>query len=178
MTCLILACCRCDRVPALLFTRPYTSRRRWNRRGEIYLVNPPSADMIPKWPLKVIDATKSPIRNKASDKGLLSWNSCNLSPSIKDLCQQNIISIEHDGNDFFFCMVSPMREETWEQTSTQDRLLLWFDLLRLVVYSSPDAYAENFWQKTFRCCKAVIDSTLLPFLSVLEWDHLEQHEAL
>ena len=176
MTCLMLACCRCDRVPALLFTRPYVPRRRWNKHGEVHLVDPPSADMIPQWPLnKVIDATKWPLGSESSHKRLSDWK---LSPSIRDLCQQSVISTEHDGENFFFCMVSSMREKIWEQTSTQDRLLLWFDLLRLVIYSSPDACAEVFWREIFRSCKAVIDSTLLPFLSVLEWEDLERHQAL
>ena len=176
MTCLILACCRCDYVPALLFTQPYISRRRWNRHGEIYLADPPSADMIPQWPLnQVIDATRWPLRSESSRRRLSSWT---LSPSIRDLCQKSVISTEHDGENFFFCMASSMREKIWEQTSTQDRLLLWFDLLRLVIYSSPDACAEMFWHKTFRSCKAVIESTLLPFLSVLEWEDLERHQAL
>ena len=173
MTCLILACCRCDWVPALLFTQPYVSRRRWNKHGEIYLADPPSADMIPQWPLnKVIEW---PLRSKSGRKRLSSWK---LSPSIEDLCRRSVISTEHDGEDVFFCMVSSMREKIWEQTSTQDRLLLWFDLLRLVIYSSPDACAEIFWQQTFRSCKPVIESTLLPFLSVLEWEDLERHQAL
>ena len=170
MTCLILACCRCDRVPALLFTRPYISQRRWNEDGEICLADPPSADMIPQWPSNtVVDATETPTHSKS---GL------GISPSIETLCQQDIISTEREGREVFFRMATSMREEIWEQTSTHDSLLLWFDLLRLIIYSSPDACAEIFWQDVFRSCKAVIESTLLPFLSVLRWDDLEYHQAV
>ena len=188
MTCLILACCRCDRVPALLFIRPYGSRRRWNNHGEIELVDPPAADAIPQWPLGVfLDTTKMPSRGKSvasenSRKGGLSFAArgfpWRLSPSVERLCQQNIISIEHDEESFFFRMVDSIREEIWEQTSTQDRLLLWFDLLKLIVYSSPDVYAESFWKSIFNAFKPVIDSTLLPFISVLEWTHLQYHQAV
>ena len=170
MTCLILACCRCDQVPALLFTRPYISQRRWNDDGEIYLADPPSADMIPQWPSSaVVDATKTPTRRKSR---------LGISPITGTLCQQGIISTEREGREVFFRMATSMRDEIWEQTSTHDCLLVWFDLLRLIVFSSPDACAEIFWQDIFHSCKAVIDSTLLPFLSVLRWDHLEYHQPV
>ena len=176
MLCLILASCRCDRVPALLFTRPYVSQRRWSEDGEIYLTDPPSSDMIPQWPLKMIsDAKRSPIRGKGSCESLIDWR---FSSSIEALCEQSLIGIERDGEDLSFHMVMSLREEIWKQTSTQDRLLLWFDLLRLVIHSSPDAYAEIFWQTLFYKSKTVIDSTLLPFLSVLEWNHLIRYQVL
>ena len=196
MTCLILACCRCDRVPALLFIRPYGSRRRWNNHEEIELVDPPAADAIPQWPLDIfIDATEVPSHGKTvasensrervlslADAGFPSmaapgfpWR---LFPSVEYLCQKNIISIEQDEESFFFRMVDSIREEIWEQTSTQDRLLLWFDLLKLIIYSSPDVYAESFWKSIFNAFKPVIDSTLLPFISVLEWTHVQYHQAV
>lgn len=176
MTCLILASCRCDRVPALLFTRPYISQRRWGEDGEIYLTEPPSFDMIPQWPLKMIsDAKRSPMGGKGSCESLVEWR---FSSSIEALIEQGLISIEHDEEDLSFQMAMSLREEIWKQTSTQDRVLVWFDLLRLVIHSSPDAYAEIFWQTLFHKSKTVIDSTLLPLLSVLEWHHLIRHQVL
>ena len=188
MTCLMLACCRCDLVPALLFTRPYDSLRRWNNSGEILLADPPPADVVPSWPLTIfVDATESPRLGK---EDLSEGNSerfqspatlglpRRLSPTIEHLCQQNIISTELDGEDIIFRMAKSIREQIWEQTRTQDRLLLWFDLLKLIIYSSPDVYAEIFWQGILRSCKPVIDSTLLPFLSVLEWTQLQYHKPM
>ena len=188
MLCLILACCRCDRVPTLLFTRPYGPRRRWNNHGEIELADLPPANAIPQWPLDVfVGANKLPSRGKdplleGRCKGILSSIALGLprglAPNIEHLCQQNIINTELDGDCCFFRMVSSIREEIWEQTCTQDRLLLWFDLLKLTLYSSPDAYAEIFWEKILLSCKPVIDSTILPFLSVLEWSDLQHHQAM
>ena len=188
MTCLMLACCRCDLVPALLFTRPYGSRRRWNKHGEIELAIPPPADVIPSWPLNIfVDTTEllGPGKGdllEGNREGFpssltlgLPWRLC---PNIGHLCQQNIISTELDGEIFFFRMAKSIREQIWEQTCTQDRLLLWFDLLKLIIFSSPDVYAEMFWQVILRSCKPVIDSTLLPFLSVLEWTHLQHHKPM
>ena len=181
MTCLILASCSCERVPALIFMRPFSSRRRWNEYGEIFLADPPSADLIPQWPLKMMtNATRSSFhgRNELGEykrESLVNWK---LSPSIENLCGQSVIGIQRDGDDFFFQMPSNLREDIWTQTSTQDRLLVWFDLVRLVIYSSPEAYAELFWRNTFLKCKAVIDSTILPFLSVLEWAHLVGRQTL
>ena len=185
MTCLILACCRCDRVPVLLFTRPYAPRRRWTIHGEIYLADPPPVDAIPQWPMNIFaDDTELPSRSflRDSDKVLSSRvarrSSPRLFPNIDNLCQLKIISTELDGEYLFFRMIKATREEIWEQTSTTERLLLWFDLLKLIIHSVPDIYAETSWQNVLRSCKSVIDSTLLPFLSVLEWTHIQHHRPM
>ncbi len=188
MICLVLACCRCDLVPALLFTRPYGSRRRWNNNGEIVLADPPPADEVPHWPLNIfVDPTELPwpgkrdflVGNRENFQSLATLGlPRRLSPNIEHLCQQNIISTEFDGEDIIFRMAKSIREQIWEQMRTQDRLLLWFDLLKLIIYSSPDVYAEIFWHGVVRSCKPVIDSTLLPFLSVLEWTHLQHHKPM
>ena len=116
MTCLILASCRCDRVPALIFTRPYVSQRRWSEDGEIYLADPTSFDMITQWPLKMIsDAKRSPTRGKGSCESLVDWR---FSSSIEALCEKGLISIEHDGEDLSFQMATSLRDEIWKQTST------------------------------------------------------------
>lgn len=179
MTCLMIACCRCDRVPALLFTRPYVSRRRWNEQGEIELVHPPAADTIPQWPKKMfVDVGGLPSRGKGVFSSTAGEFSPQLAPNIEYLCQQDIVETEIDGDNLFFRMAQSVREEIWEQTCTQDRLLLWFDLLKLIIHSSPDIYAEMFWQTILCNCKPVIDSTLLPFLSVIEWPDLQHHKAM
>ena len=176
MTCLVLASCRCDRVPAILFTRPYVSQRRWSEDGEICLTDPPSSDMIPQWPLSMIsNAKRSPVRGKESCESFID---CKFSSSIEALCEQDLISIERDEEGSSFQMKMSLREEIWKQTSTHDRLLVWFDLLKLVIHSSPDAYAEIFWQTLFHKSKTVIDSTVLPFLSVLEWGRLVRYQVL
>lgn len=187
MTCMILACCECDRVPAFIFARPYGPRRRWNNHGEIELADPPPAEKIPQWPLNIFDAPPLPSpgngnRVEGSLRGIMSSAALGLplqlSPHIEQLCQRSIISTEFDGKTLFFRMPKSTREEIWEQTWTQDRLLLWFDLLELVVYSSPDVYAEVFWKNIINSVKPVIDSTIVPFLSILEWTHLQQHQAM
>ena len=188
MICLILACCRCDRLPAFLFTRPYSPRRRWNNNGEIELADPPSTVTIPRWPLDLfVDATELPGFGKddspeGSRRGVPSSRTLEppwrLSPSIEHLCQNNVISIEVDGEDLSFRMVESRREEIWEQTRAEDRLLLWFDLLKLTIYSSPDAFAEISWKSILGNCKPVTETTLIPFLSVLEWTHLQHHSDM
>lgn len=111
-------------------------------------------------------------------RGLLEDSPRRLSPNIDSLCQSKIINTELDGEYSFFQMNESIREEIWEQTSTHDRLLLWFDLLKLIIHAMPDAYVEVFWQIILRSCKPVIDSTLLPFLLVLEWTYLQHHRPM
>lgn len=177
MTCFILACCRCDRVPVLLFIRPYASRRRWTSHGETYLADPPPADAIPQWPMNIFADDPADSHEGVSSR-VARRSSPRLSPNIDKLRQLNIISTELDGEHLFFRMIKDTREDIWEQTSTTERLLLWFDLLKLIIHSVPEIYAEISWHNILRSCKPVIDSTILPFLSVLEWTQLQHHRPM
>ena len=53
MMCMLLAVCSCDRVPAMLFTRPFCAQRRWISNGEIEIFEPPATREIPQWPRKM-----------------------------------------------------------------------------------------------------------------------------
>lgn len=166
MLCLILASCRCDRVPALLFLRPYLAQRRWSITGEISLLEAPGAKLVPQWP-RSLWLSKSTLGERRA-----------VSSTVTKLCNQGIIHVEVNEDEIFFALDEARKSEIWLQTSTEDRLSLWFDLLKLTIYSCPDVYAEYFWSTIMARLECIIDSTVLPFLSILHWEQLRYHQPM
>ena len=162
---MLLAACSCDRVPALLFMRPFSARRRWDANGEIEITAPPSPDDLAQWLLK---------RGwpKAQD-GVSDGENQMLPSDIEMLCLEGVLSSHLDEEDVFLSIAPSAKEMIWKEASIEDRVLLWLDLLRLTVHAYPDPYAECSWRRIQWCCNEIVTSTILPFLSVLEWNILQ-----
>ena len=194
MLCLILATCGCETVPAFLFVRPYLPQRRWNPEGEIEVFH---AKELPDWPSKIFQQRQESIAKAGStstsavNRKAYFYASAighrfstgdtkfyNLSPSIDSLCQQDILSVHLARDDLWFQLESSTKEDLQRQTSIDDRLLLWFCLLKLVVFSYPDIYSECCWEKVQFQCQDLVDSTVSPLLAVLSWEDLSSHEDL
>lgn len=88
--------------------------------------------------------------------------------------RDDIISICLDEEDIFLSIATTKKEEISKNITTADRVLLWLDLVTLTIYAFPDPYAESFCQRVQWCLEGVIRSTILPFLSVLQWYQLER----
>ena len=164
--CLMVACSGCERLPALLFVRPYSSQRRWDSSGEIQQLEAPVSDIIPQWPQSLWLDDTPPGRLDS------------LSPSMQALLKDRAVSVELDQEEMFFTMEQSKKDQIWTQTPTEDRLQTWFDLLKITLYSCPDAFAEPFWFRIMALCRPIIETTIMPFLSVLEWKHLESHQPM
>ena len=185
MLCLTLASCACDRVPAFLFTRPYYSQqRRWNSIGEIDQRKVSETIELPQWPRNLFSST--------ARKGQTSFDNSalgfphlandphffNLEPDIAILSSMNIVSFDLDEDCVLFAMRTDLKEGLWRQTSIDDRLFIWFGLLKLVIFSFPDVYAEIMWQQIQWRCRDVVRSTIIPFLSVVGWSELSSNKSL
>ena len=193
MLCLILASCGCERVPAFLFIRPYLPQRRWNLDGEIEMFR---AHGLPEWPNQIfcqqrhervagdgkttagmganIFASAIGHRLDTGDAKIY-----NLSHDVASLCRQHVLSAYLDEGDVFWLRLNIRAKiQIWQQTSTDDRLLLWFCLLKLVVFSYPDIYSECFWEIVQSQCQDILGSTVSPFLAVIGWEQLKSHRSL
>lgn len=188
MLCLTLASCACDRVPAFLFIRPYEpSQRRWDLNGEIEQKKVPETIALPQWPKGIFIKSKksSEQRREGSYEAATlgyPWTandqfSFTLAADIAELSSHNIVSFDLDEDYVLLAMPPAVKETLWSQTSTDDRLFIWFDLLRLVVFSFPDVCAEIMWQHIQWRCRDVVRSTIIPFLSVVGWSELESTGA-
>ena len=192
MLCLILACCKCDKIPALLLVRPFHAQRRWSVDGEIEFVRPPDNDAVPQWPKKVFNettefdgvaaaahafvysATALGVREQISDGTKAFY----LAPAFQRQRRQRLFHVNAEEDVLFLEMDEKSKEQIWKQTSADQRLQAWFDLVKLVIYSYPDVHGEVCWQKVLYSCRTVIESTIIPFLSVLDWAQLRSHESM
>ena len=174
MLCLLLAVCNCDRVPALLFIRPYDTHRRWNSNGEMVVLQPPSFVDLPKWPRGLFRSAGHEIRAHGDvQMTSLGFKYPKFTSSMEQCLRREMVTTSLDEEDTFFSIAMTKKEEVWKSTTIADRVLLWLDLVRLTIYAFPDSYAESFCQRIQWCLEEVISSTVLPFLSVLQWDQLQ-----
>ena len=191
MLCLTLASCACDRVPAFLFTRPYSpNRRRWNLNGEIEQKDASGTLALPQWPKGLfaeVEESASGCReidllyeDTAVGYPPLGGRRRRFTPEadIAELSSRNIISFDLVEDCLLLAVHPAVKDGLWGQTSDDDRLFVWFDTLKLVVSSFPDVYAEIMWQQIQWYCRDVVRSTILPFLSVVGWPELSAHTEL
>ena len=192
MLCLILAACGCKMVPAFLFVRPYLPQRRWNSEGEIEVFREQG---LPDWPSKIFQQRQESIAEvgstSADNRKAKFYASAighrfstgdikfyNLSQSIESLCKQDILSVHIEQDDLWLHLEASTKEDLWRQTLIDDRVLLWFCLLKLVVFSYPDVYSECCWEKVQSQFQDLVDSTVSPLLAVLSWEELNPHKDL
>ncbi len=193
MLCLILASCECERVPAFLFVRPYLPQRRWNLDGEMGVYH---AHGLPQWPKHIFcpqrEETVAEKSRAAAGYGEANFSASaighrsdtgdakvyNLSQETASLCRQRILSAHLDQDDVWLQLDVRARAQIWHQASIDDRLLVWFCLLKLVVFSYPDVYSECFWEKVQYQCQDLVSSTVSPFLAVIGWEQLRYRKAL
>ena len=179
MLCLILASCASESIPAFLFVRPYLPQRRWNLDGEIEVYR---ASGLPEWPKHIFRGQRQAANFHASaighrlDTGDAKFY--NLSQDIANLCRQRILRVHLEEDDVWLQLDVRIKAQVWHQTSVNDRLLLWFCLLQLVVFSYPDIYSECRWEKVQYQCQDLVGSTVSPFLAVIGWEELKCHKAL
>lgn len=191
MFCLTLACCRCDRIPALLFSRPHSTQRRWNIKGEIEEAAVPTEAAIPQWSNGVvIEIELNGDPDKVKEGGVFDELALGapgrgfrprlfaLAPEIKALYLQKVITAQLHEEFLVFELETASKDSIWCQTSEEGRLLLCLDLLKLTIFAFPDLYSESLWQTIQRQCQNVIESTILPLLSVVGWMELKHHQAM
>lgn len=193
MLCLILASCECESIPAFLFVRPYLPQRRWNLDGEIEVHH---ARGLPEWPKHIFrrqrqESVSRESRAAASIVEAKFYASAighrldthdaelySFSEDTASLCRQHILSAHLDEDDVWLRLNVCAKAQIWRQPSIDDRLLLWFCLLKLVVFSYPDIYSECCWEKVQCQCQDLVGSTVTPFLAVIEWKHLRSRKIL
>ena len=193
MLCLILASCASERIPAFLFVRPYLPQRRWNLDGEIEVYH---ASGLPEWPKHIFhrqrQASVAREGRATAGNGEANFHASaighrlvtgdakfyNLSQDIASLCRQRILRVHLEEDDVWLQLDLRIKAQVWHQTSINDRLLLWFCLLQLVVFSYPDVYSECRWEKVQYQCQDLVGSTVSPFLAVIGWEELKCHKAL
>lgn len=186
MLCLALAVCSDDWVPALLFTRPFWPLRRWSIDGEIEIVGPPSADELPQWSRhlfrakakeghRYFDDVDQPEYSSSREHSVSCCAHYELrpSPEVEELSSEGIILLKSAEEGLFLAMVEARKEEVLDKLSPQQHVQLWVDLLQLTIYTYPDPYAEGFDFQVRNSCKKLITSTILPFLSVVDREHLQ-----
>ena len=166
MLCMLLAACSCDRVPALLFIRPFNEQRRWEPSGEVAKLRSLSDRDVPQWPRKLFGwITRA--------TSILVTQYPHFDPAVFEVLGEDLLKMSFEGEDLFLGIADTRKEEIWTGLSTEDHVLLWLDLVQLTIYAYPDPYAESYWRRVSWCLGEVISSTVLPFLSVLEWGHLQ-----
>lgn len=151
----------------------------------------PSDDVLPQWPKKLfqnipkldsIAADRDYIFSAYAlgilDQALDGSGYYYLASALQRLCFQAILHTEVHEDILFFKMDSATREEIWDQTSAAERSLALFDLLNLIIHSYPDFYSEFLWRKVAACCDTVVESTIAPYISVLDWSQLEHHHSM
>ncbi|KAL9595848.1 MAG: hypothetical protein Q9219_006190 [cf. Caloplaca sp. 3 TL-2023] len=80
----------------------------------------------------------------------------------------------HFENDELFLAIPEFRkEEILKTTSTEQHIALWLDLIKLMIYAYPDPFIESAYPKLRWCFEDLMTTTVLPVLSLVEWDQLE-----
>ena len=184
--CLTLACCACERVPAALFYRACQTRRRWHATGD-RVDSCDHLEDLPSWfvglfrlqepeisakyveGLNLADSTPSELLGIRPDdvqtfaaSVLLLQNDLQY---ISDL--HGFATVALDGTIFF------VLTETWKRTilhtaSERLRTRIWKLLATVAAYAMPIPYTEPLWTVFQAQLQVVIESTVVPFLSVLE----------
>ena len=183
--CLTLACCTCDQVPAFLFTRPYAPQPRWNAIGEIEQSSCRPRD-FPSWPCDLFINHHEPLLSRehihAAQLGLRPYNAQShskptyrLSSDLQWLQKNSIIEMQEDEGWLYFTLDYSCREMLEAQLSTTLRMHIWLELLKLVSHAYPEAYVEPLSREVQHRCNDVIESTVLPFLSVMSGLELMEH---
>ncbi|KAI9869771.1 MAG: hypothetical protein M1830_005104, partial [Pleopsidium flavum] len=206
--CLMLACCECDRIPAFLFSRPYSLQRRWNSDGEVQNLPPPSASAVPQWSSgffeETIDAGHPKFFFQATAIGLCAGHRLSqplitiepppgkpfgkhslpranvhlfrVSEDVQTLFEFNVIEPVFDEGWLYLGVVGSWKDSIRRKCSTSDRVRLLSDLVKLVTFSFPDLYSEMLWQVVRLRSQEIIESTILPFLSVVDWQKLTDND--
>lgn len=167
----MIACCECHKIPAYLFCR--LPKRRWDAHGEIKLHN---NIPLPRWGAGLTHLnldTPSADFIQASALGLHAENGPrgpwhHFSPHLKPLLRRGILVPLLEEGCLYLVLEGSSKAFVRRSCSIENRIELLWDLVELVVLSAPDIYAETLWQSFRLQSKGVIESTLLPFLSVTE----------
>lgn len=115
-------------------------------------------------------------------EALRSWscspNSCGhhqdrLLSSVEEVCEGGIVLAKLAEEGLFLAIAEARKREILESISPEQHVQLWLDVLRLTIYAYPDPYAENSDIRIRQCCRSLVTSTILPFLSILDWQHLQ-----
>lgn len=175
--CQTLASCACRRVPAFLFIRPWLSRRQWDLEGTIEEKHL-SSDKVPRW-AKLIFSTEIggdwyyPRTNLVGlPPGFLQSKSIHglrISNNIRALIRQDILRTYTEDGWLYFELTDPWQEILHQDLHEDGRMNCLAGLAALVIQSYPAPYLEPLWQSVQEQCAQLIDSTIHPFLSVLEW---------
>ena len=180
--CLTLASCTCRRLPAILFIRPWAPRRQWGLQGEIEEQDRVTA--VPEWAKLIFEETTHSHGDfsfpRAGFIGLPPgpWlspptNGFHLSESVQGLIQQEILKVYTEDDWLYIELTEAGKDLVAGSISAEDPTPLLVGLIRLTINSYPAPYIEPLWQVTQQRCREVIDTTIIPFLSVLDWQQLK-----
>lgn len=167
-------------MPAFLLCRPFVHQRRWSPTGEIQITRraPGSADALPSWAVDFFDEDnlldgKFAYQGWALGRYGKQAGSYHIRDDVITLFSNDIINIANEDGLLYFETTEDWKAAIRRQCSENHYIQILLDLLGLMVYSFPDKYAEIFWRHIEVHSREVIESTLLPFLSVVGWQELQ-----
>lgn len=189
----MLACCDCDSIPALLFSRPYSPRRRWDSTGTVKIAHP-VLSKVPQWAsglFRQID--EGQLRGNVdlgysfppSHLGLyVDHGEANsrlhhfgVSEDVQSLFERSIIYNILDEGLLYFKIAENWKHIIRLECTVNDHVGALSDLVQLIIFAFPDMHTEALWQCIRLGLSKIIKSTVLPFLSVIEWQEFQQFET-
>lgn len=186
--CFLLTACEGFTVPALLFSRAYLPQRRWQQSGEIAEIQP-NTSVIPPWVPGLFQAYRE---EKTTDeaKFVFDFTSLGIRPNkttpcymsipedIQVICSDNVLSISLENDYLHFELIRSFKAQIRRAFDDGEWLRYRSQLVPLVVLAFPDLYAEPLWHVIKSGLSDLIQSTIFPFLSTIEWQEMMVFEPM
>lgn len=173
----LLAFCRTQFIPALMFVEPIRARWRWSDDGE--LTRHPGGALGEPGVLYTLGKLFTSAEYKKSAKMSQDWKNhwgemiqdgIELGPELESLRQRgHLIVIRYQGYTFLG-LPEYLRQIVWEvfaQSSEEDLSQVRVTLAVLILNALPDPFTEPLWRSVCHNYKDVITSTLIPILRSL-----------
>lgn len=101
-----------------------------------------------------------------------------LSEDVQFLFKQSIIHNIVDEGLLYFKIAEDWKQTIRRKCSINDYIGVLSSLLKLTIFAFPDMHTEALWQCIRLGLSKVIKSTLLPFLSVIEWREFQEFKTM
>ena len=101
-----------------------------------------------------------------------------VSEDVQSLFEQRIIYNILDEGLLYFKIAEDWKHSIRRECHVNDHVGVLSDLVKLTIFAFPDMHIEALWQCIRLGLSKIIKSTVLPFLSVIEWQEFEQFETM
>jgi hypothetical protein len=184
--CLLLGLCQSEFLPAFIFVRPYYDTPAWSQDGKIVLLQANHRE-LPTWPTKILQPNTGTHSISATidhqDLGLTGFTvpqelrplAFELHPQVEWLRQIGALLISKNYSWMTISMPAGLKETIRRSAATEDTLKFFTELVVLISYSLPNAYAESLWKSLCITLREPIQNDFLPFLAIAELSLLKEH---